>query len=255
MPLHTGLHQRYGLGLSSKAQNRWPLGVGMTCGSISMGSLWWKSVLGTWGPVSPVGRSVWTLPAIQVLYTNTDMNGAEFSIVLYSGINVRFSYTGGSYITPQYGFVSPTTGLCVITSTLPAEQVLVELEVKINCTDIIERSCMLSGCFDNWSDRLSSQYIVSVILESLFLFFIWFTNVGRREVSLLHFPRGAAALCLQSVHPDGKLSVHCGSCWGATQGLHCHGNRGPPPEWHSGWGGPGWYLLSGATLHCHHTQG
>lgn len=177
MPLHTGLHQRYGLGLSSKAQNRWPLGVGMTCGSISMGSLWWKSVLGTWGPVSPVGRSVWTLPAIQVLYTNTDMNGAEFSIVLYSGINVRFSYTGGSYITPQYGFVSPTTGLCVITSTLPAEQVLVELEVKINCTDIIERSCMLSGCFDNWSDRLSSQrlnrfHCLSYIRIIIFIFYL-----------------------------------------------------------------------------------
>uniref|UniRef100_K1P9Z2 Thrombospondin-4 n=1 Tax=Magallana gigas TaxID=29159 RepID=K1P9Z2_MAGGI len=39
------------------------------------------------------------------------------------------SNPGGSYITPQYGFVSPTTGLCVITSTLPTEQVLVELEV------------------------------------------------------------------------------------------------------------------------------
>lgn len=39
------------------------------------------------------------------------------------------SNPGGSYITPQYGFVSLTTGLCVITSTLPAEQILVELEV------------------------------------------------------------------------------------------------------------------------------
>lgn len=78
-----------------------------------------------------------------------DMNGAEFSIVLYSEINVRFSYTGGSYITPQYGFVSPTTGLCVITSTLPAEQVLVELEVKICCSGIIDMSCILSGFFDN----------------------------------------------------------------------------------------------------------
>lgn len=78
-----------------------------------------------------------------------DMNGTEFSIVLYSEINVRFSYTGGSYITPQYGFVSPTTGLCVITSTLPAEQVLVELEVKMCCSGIIDTSCILSGFFDN----------------------------------------------------------------------------------------------------------
>lgn len=73
----------------------------------------------------------------------------NFLKVFYSGINVRFLYTGGSYITPQYGFVSPTTGLCVITSTLPAEQVLVELEVKINCSGIIDTSCILSGFFDN----------------------------------------------------------------------------------------------------------
>ncbi|XP_061171608.1 uncharacterized protein LOC133181081 [Saccostrea echinata] len=39
------------------------------------------------------------------------------------------STPGGSYIIPQYGLVSPTTSLCVVTGTLPAEQVHVELEV------------------------------------------------------------------------------------------------------------------------------